>query len=64
MKNHLVSAIITFVSSFLTTLAASIILIPTEAWTSAGWESAIAALVLTAVRAAVKPALERYLVTQ
>lgn len=64
MKRHLISAGVTFISSFLTVLGAALITVPAESWTEATWYSVLAGLALTAVRGAVKPTVESYLRTE
>lgn len=56
LKRHLISILITFVSSFLTLLGASIATMGTENLTSA----IIGSLILSAARGAVKAIYERY----
>ncbi len=59
IKKHLVSAVITFLSTFFGTLSLLLITIPHESWTSAGIGSILAGLFYTAIRAAFKPAFEK-----
>jgi hypothetical protein len=60
LNRHLVSALVTFVSTFLTTLGFLLIAIPAENWTQVTYASIISGLVLSAVRAAAKVALESF----
>ena len=60
-KKHLVSAGITFVSTFLASLAVIITAVPAETISDASSISVIAAILLAGVRGAIKPAIEKSL---